>query len=57
MKCPNCGWSPKDVEKMDFTKFMDLTIKRVSEKQKKEFGYGIPESNQKESSKKRKKAR
>ena len=35
---------------MTFDEFMNLTIKRVSNKQKKEYGYGIQEkSNQKRS--------
>ena len=45
-KCPRCGYNPQDdFEKMSFTEFMDLTIKRVSNKQKEELGYGIPEKN------------
>ena len=52
-KCPNCGYEEK-VDLMDFEEFMDLTIKRVSNKQKEELGYGIPEeSNQKRSKKAR----
>lgn len=57
MKCPNCGWKPEDDFEPttadgigDFTSFMDSVIKRVSDKQKKEYGYGIQEkSNQKRS--------
>ena len=54
-KCPNCGY--EEIKSMTFEEFMDSTIKRISDKQKKEYGYGIPENNQKENSKKRKKAR
>ena len=52
-KCPRCGYSPRDdFKKMTFTEFMDLTIKRVSIKQKEELGYGIPETKSKKRSKK-----
>ena len=46
MKCPNCGCNTqvsKDDEIPDFTSFMDKVIKRVSDKQKKELDYGIPD--------------
>ena len=52
-KCPRCGYSPRDdFEKMTFTEFMDLTIKRVSDKQKEELKYGIPEKSSQKGSKK-----
>ena len=50
-RCPNCGYK-EEVELMNFEEFMDLTIKRISDKQKKEFGYGIPEENNQKRSKK-----
>jgi small nuclear ribonucleoprotein (snRNP)-like protein len=39
-KCPNCGYEEHKAELMTFDEFMDLTIKRVSKKQMKEYGYG-----------------
>ena len=50
-KCPNCGYKD-EVELMSFEEFMDLTIKRVSNKQKEELGYGIPEKTNQKSNKK-----
>ena len=50
-KCPNCGYEEK-VDLMDFEEFMDLTIKRVSNKQKEELKYGIPEKSSQKGSKK-----
>ncbi len=53
-KCPNCGYEEDEPEIMNFEEFMDLTIKRVSNKQKEELGYGIPEkTNQKRNKKAR----
>jgi len=48
-KCPKCGFNPNrsttadDYETLPFEKFMDKTIKKSSEKMKKESGYGIPD--------------
>ena len=55
-KCLKCGYiEESEPELMTFDEFMNLTIKRVSNKQKKEYGYGIPKkNNQKRSSKTRK---
>ena len=52
-KCPSCGCScnQDDVELMTFEEFMDLTIKSISNKQKEELGYGIPETKSKKRSK------
>ena len=54
-ECPNCGYEEHEPELMTFDEFMNLTIKRVSDKQKKELGYGIPEKDNQ--SKRSKKAR
>ncbi len=39
-KCPNCGYSE---QKESFDKMMDRVIKEVSDRHKKEFGFGIPD--------------
>ena len=54
-KCPNCGWSPEDDfepttadeynNKSQFTAMMDKVIKRVSDKHKDKYGYGIKEES------------
>tara|TARA_R100001443_G_scaffold17258_5_gene27744 strand:+ start:1148 stop:1321 length:174 start_codon:yes stop_codon:yes gene_type:complete len=55
-KCPKCGYKEKAIEPVSFEALMNETIKRVSVKQMKEYGYGIPEkNNQKRSKKARKK--
>ena len=53
-KCPNCSYKDHEVELMTFEEFMDLTIKRISNKQMKEYGYGVQEKNNQRSSKARK---
>ena len=51
-KCPKCGFNPNrsttadDYETLPFEEFMDKTIKKSSERMKKESGYGVPEENQ-----------
>jgi hypothetical protein len=42
-KCPNCGYEEEAFEAMSFETFMNLTIKRVANKQMEEYGYGIQE--------------
>ena len=55
-KCPNCNCSCNQEVEVSFEDFMDLTIKRVANKQKKEYGYGIQEKdNQRSNNKARKK--
>tara|TARA_R100000008_G_C3557225_1_gene153911 strand:+ start:284 stop:475 length:192 start_codon:yes stop_codon:yes gene_type:complete len=56
-KCPRCGYKPEDDfeattadeynRDLNFTSFMDKVIKRVSDKQKKELDYGVPEKENK----------
>ena len=51
-KCPKCGYSlcaskystNDDYKRLPFNKFMAKTLKRASERMKKELGYGIPEN-------------
>lgn len=53
-KCPKCGYEEKATEPISFETLMNQTIKRVSEKQMKEYGYGIPEKSNQRSKKARK---
>ena len=54
-RCPNCGWKESDDfepttadeynNKSSFTIMMDRLIKRVSDKHKEKYGYGIKEES------------
>tara|TARA_E500000305_G_scaffold2287_1_gene2268 strand:- start:45 stop:251 length:207 start_codon:yes stop_codon:yes gene_type:complete len=41
-KCPKCGYS----EKESFNDMMDRVIKEVSDRHRKEFGFGIPDKEE-----------
>ena len=40
-KCPKCGYSNES-----FTDMMDRVIKKVSDRQRKEIGFGVPDKNE-----------
>ena len=54
-RCPNCGWKESDDfepttadefnKRSQFTTMMDTVIKRVSDKHKEKYGYGVKEKN------------
>jgi len=41
-KCPKCGYS----EEESFNDMMDRVIKEVSDRHRKEFGFGIPDKEE-----------